>query len=231
VGNQSGDVYSLGHDGQVLSRFQLPDGVKCLVADDFWIYAGCDDGSVYDLSGRTQLFSLRAGVRRPPASVEKLYTTVALLRRLGPGARLHTIVLGTGPATATFTIAADCASMPVSLGVYLTHGAGFSLPQTRSGTVSSGMFGPGSHTLSVAIPACFFQVDLMGTATPPSNDATLASYPQVGGGNPSPSAPALWRLAPIAARGNPRVAVDLPTAIGSVMSLRRRCLYNVVPLR
>jgi outer membrane protein assembly factor BamB len=52
VGNESGDVFSLGHDGQVLARFQLPDGVKCLVADDFWIYAGCDDGSVYDLSGK-----------------------------------------------------------------------------------------------------------------------------------------------------------------------------------
>lgn len=50
VGNQSGDVYTLGHDGEVLARYQLPDGVKCLVADDFWIYAGCDDGTVYDLS-------------------------------------------------------------------------------------------------------------------------------------------------------------------------------------
>ncbi|SFC82108.1 WGR domain-containing protein, predicted DNA-binding domain in MolR [Streptomyces aidingensis] len=52
VGNQSGDVYALAHDGEVLSRFSLPDGVKCLVADDFWIYAGCDDGSVYDLSSK-----------------------------------------------------------------------------------------------------------------------------------------------------------------------------------
>jgi outer membrane protein assembly factor BamB len=26
--------------------------VKCLVADDFWIYAGCDDGKVYDLSSK-----------------------------------------------------------------------------------------------------------------------------------------------------------------------------------
>lgn len=52
VGNQAGDVYSLAHDGTVQSRFHLPDGVKCLVADDFWIYAGCDDGSVYDLSGK-----------------------------------------------------------------------------------------------------------------------------------------------------------------------------------
>ncbi|WP_328316902.1 WGR domain-containing protein [Streptomyces sp. NBC_00388] len=52
VGNQQGDVYTLGHDGEVLARFSLPDGVKCLVADDFWIYAGCDDGKVYDLSSK-----------------------------------------------------------------------------------------------------------------------------------------------------------------------------------
>ena len=52
VGNQSGDVYALGHVGEVLSHYKLPDGVKCLVADDFWIYAGCDDGRVYDLSSK-----------------------------------------------------------------------------------------------------------------------------------------------------------------------------------
>ncbi|MEU2754209.1 WGR domain-containing protein [Streptomyces albidoflavus] len=52
VGNQAGDVYTLDHEGAVLARFDLPDGVKCLVADDFWIYAGCDDGKVYDLSAK-----------------------------------------------------------------------------------------------------------------------------------------------------------------------------------
>ncbi|ARP68666.1 molybdenum metabolism regulator [Streptomyces pluripotens] len=52
VGNQAGDVYTLDHEGAVLARFSLPDGVKCLVADDFWIYAGCDDGRVYDLSSK-----------------------------------------------------------------------------------------------------------------------------------------------------------------------------------
>ena len=52
VGNQAGDVYALAHDGEVLSHYKLPDGVKCLVADDFWIYAGCDDGRVYDLSSK-----------------------------------------------------------------------------------------------------------------------------------------------------------------------------------
>lgn len=52
VGNQRGDVFTLTHDGTVTGRFGLPDGVKCIVADDFWIYAGCDDGRVYDLSGK-----------------------------------------------------------------------------------------------------------------------------------------------------------------------------------
>lgn len=52
VGNQAGDVYTVAHGGEVLARYQLPDGVKCLVADDFWMYAGCDDGRVYDLSSK-----------------------------------------------------------------------------------------------------------------------------------------------------------------------------------
>jgi len=53
-------------------------------------------GEVYDLTTGTVLYAMRDGVQRPPASVEKLYTTVALLRTLGPNARLHTMVLGTG---------------------------------------------------------------------------------------------------------------------------------------
>lgn len=52
VGNQAGQVYTLTPEGDMTGRYQLPDGVKCIVADDFWIYAGCDDGKVYDLSGK-----------------------------------------------------------------------------------------------------------------------------------------------------------------------------------
>lgn len=52
VGNERGDVYTLSHRGEVTSRYGLPDGVKCIVADDFWIYAGCDDGKVYDLGAK-----------------------------------------------------------------------------------------------------------------------------------------------------------------------------------
>ncbi|HEX3451885.1 MAG TPA: D-alanyl-D-alanine carboxypeptidase, partial [Solirubrobacteraceae bacterium] len=51
---------------------------------------------VYDLTSKQVLFSARATARRPPASVEKLYTATTALERLGPAARLSTTVLGTG---------------------------------------------------------------------------------------------------------------------------------------
>lgn len=52
MGNEQGAIYSLDHDGKVLDQFKLPDGVKCIVADDEWLYAGCDNGKVYDLGGK-----------------------------------------------------------------------------------------------------------------------------------------------------------------------------------
>jgi serine-type D-Ala-D-Ala carboxypeptidase/endopeptidase (penicillin-binding protein 4) len=59
--------------------------------------AGRDSGAlVYDLTAQRTLFAMRDRVGRPPASVEKLYTSLALLRMLGPNARLQTTVLGSG---------------------------------------------------------------------------------------------------------------------------------------
>ena len=64
--------------------------------------AGPQSGAlVYDLGAQRTLFARRPGVKRPPASVEKLYTTVASLRVLGPAARLHTAVLGRGHQSGT----------------------------------------------------------------------------------------------------------------------------------
>jgi D-alanyl-D-alanine carboxypeptidase/D-alanyl-D-alanine-endopeptidase (penicillin-binding protein 4) len=51
---------------------------------------------VYDLGSKSELFALRPSVKRPPASVEKLWTTTALMNKLGPNVRLHTAILGTG---------------------------------------------------------------------------------------------------------------------------------------
>lgn len=55
---------------------------------------------VYDLTTHSTVFSVRSGVGRPPASLEKLYTSAALLIKYGPDARLRTRVLGTGSLAA-----------------------------------------------------------------------------------------------------------------------------------
>lgn len=52
IGNQDGSVFALDHNAQVLNQYRLPDGVKCIVSDGSWIYVGCDDGNVYDLTGK-----------------------------------------------------------------------------------------------------------------------------------------------------------------------------------
>jgi D-alanyl-D-alanine carboxypeptidase/D-alanyl-D-alanine-endopeptidase (penicillin-binding protein 4) len=51
---------------------------------------------VVDLKTGATLYSRNPNVWRPPASVEKLYTSLAVLTMLGPNAKLHTDVLGTG---------------------------------------------------------------------------------------------------------------------------------------
>jgi predicted DNA-binding WGR domain protein/outer membrane protein assembly factor BamB len=59
LGNEAGHIFGLDHNGQVQKQYTLPDGVKCLVADDIWLYAGCDDGNVYDLSGKIPRISYK----------------------------------------------------------------------------------------------------------------------------------------------------------------------------
>jgi serine-type D-Ala-D-Ala carboxypeptidase/endopeptidase (penicillin-binding protein 4) len=59
--------------------------------------AGRASGAVvYDLTAGQTLYSARGAVTRPPASVEKLYTSLAVLSDLGPDLRLQTEVLGQG---------------------------------------------------------------------------------------------------------------------------------------
>jgi D-alanyl-D-alanine carboxypeptidase/D-alanyl-D-alanine-endopeptidase (penicillin-binding protein 4) len=59
--------------------------------------AGPADGAyVYDLTTKQAVFSERANVMRPPASVEKLYTATTALDLMGASTRLQTTVLGVG---------------------------------------------------------------------------------------------------------------------------------------
>ncbi|HUY59929.1 MAG TPA: D-alanyl-D-alanine carboxypeptidase [Solirubrobacteraceae bacterium] len=60
-------------------------------------YAGSGVGVlVENVSSGQVLFSRNSGIPRPPASVEKLYTTVAAVNLLGANARFQTAVLGKG---------------------------------------------------------------------------------------------------------------------------------------
>lgn len=52
IGNEKGRIFKLTHEGAVDMQFQLPDGVKSIIADNDWMYVGCDDGNVYDLTGK-----------------------------------------------------------------------------------------------------------------------------------------------------------------------------------
>jgi len=75
------------------------DGLAALQADvaHEMHMAGPTSGAVvYDYTARRLLFAVRANDMRPPASVEKLYTSTAALQLLGPSTRLSTTVLGTG---------------------------------------------------------------------------------------------------------------------------------------
>ena len=67
----------------------------------------------------------------------------------------------------------------------------------------------------------------IGTVTPLSNDATILSYPDPAGGNPVPDAAATNRLAALAHRANADMTVDIPTAVGFCMYIRRACLEQV----
>ena len=55
MANDAGDMYGFTSSGKLERHIKLPSGIKTIVADmGFWLYAGCDDGVVYDLSHETE---------------------------------------------------------------------------------------------------------------------------------------------------------------------------------
>ncbi len=71
----------------------------------------------------------------------------------------------------------------------------------------------------------------IGTACPLSNDATILSYPSPDRPDPAPGRAGTARLAALAFRANPDATVDLPTAVGFCMFIRRDCLEAAGKLR
>ncbi len=50
VGDDDGQISALDHAGKVVRRMKVPASVMSMVCDSQWLYCGCDDGKVYDLS-------------------------------------------------------------------------------------------------------------------------------------------------------------------------------------
>ena len=71
----------------------------------------------------------------------------------------------------------------------------------------------------------------IGTVTPLSNAATLLSYPCTAEINPVPGLAETERLDRLAAKANGGVVIDIPTAVGFCMYIRRDCLDVVGALR
>jgi GT2 family glycosyltransferase/glycosyltransferase involved in cell wall biosynthesis len=71
----------------------------------------------------------------------------------------------------------------------------------------------------------------IGTASPLSNDATILTYPDPRRPAAAPDAPALAGFGALAAATHPETTVDIPTAVGFCMYIRRECLEQTGLLR
>ncbi len=76
-------------------------------------------------------------------------------------------------ATANFTVKGDNCTMPVTLVVYKSPSAnGQPLLEQKVYKYSTKTFGPGVHSLSVKVPDCFYQADLVEGSSPLAPDGT-----------------------------------------------------------
>ena len=71
----------------------------------------------------------------------------------------------------------------------------------------------------------------IGTVTPLTNDGTIVSYPEIGGGNPAPDLAGTVATDALAQQANGVATVDLPVGVGFCLYVRRDCLDQVGLLR
>ena len=72
-----------------------------------------------------------------------------------------------------------------------------------------------------------YKEERIGTVTPFSNNATICSFPRFCEDNPLPAATTAAELDLLAAEVNQGRSVDIPTAVGFCMYIRRACLKQV----
>src|SRR5271166_3222086 len=96
-----GGAIALAPVGHAQSAPLAAPALQAHLAHELSLAGSPSGGYVYDLSEGRALFSMRASVLHPPASVQKLYTATTVLDRMGASARLQTDVLRRGHLTAT----------------------------------------------------------------------------------------------------------------------------------
>lgn len=133
---------------------------------------------------------------------------VAALRRLAAGGSIRLIPSGEGRRNRGFPAAANA-------GLRAANGRHVVL-------LNSDTLVPPGWLETLCQAAC--SAPDIGTATPISNDASILSYPGDAGHNPVPDRAGTRRLAALAGRVNRGRLVDIPTAHGFCMFIRRDCL-------
>jgi len=133
------------------------DVPSCYYQVDLVTGSAIDDLTATNLYGARKIAFLNGGTTscsgtpQPPPPCPS--DTAAVV-----GAGLHIV---DGKAVATFSIAAGCTGVQVSLATYRAPAATFSLPQTLYASATGKFDAGGPYTLTAPIPPCFWQVDLV----------------------------------------------------------------------
>ncbi len=161
----------------------------------------------------------------------------SVLATIPPGVRVH-VVEDASPEPDLVVALLDLARrrrirlirMPENRGFPATANAGLSACAGRDVVLlnSDTLVPPG--WLGRLRAAAYSARDI-GTVTPLSNDATILSYPDADGGNAVPDLDAATAYDTLAQRANGVETVEIPTAIGFCMYVRRDCLDQVGLLR
>lgn len=77
------------------------------------------------------------------------------------------------------------------------------------------------------LQACAYQQANIATVTPFSNNATICSYPHFCVDNPLPPQVSVSQLDQACQRANPQQWVEIPTAVGFCMYIKRTCIQQI----
>ncbi len=200
--------------------------------------------------------AVSADLRGPPAAAapvpdRKLAVVIPAYRGVAATLACLDAVFATMPPGTRVVVVDDATPEPelaAALGqlararriVLLRHAANRGFPASANAGLRAAAALPGARDLVLlnsdtlvapgwleALRAAVHAAPDHGSATPLSNDATIVSYPDSAAENPMPGATELARLARLAAGANPRATVEIPTAVGFCMYIRRECLESV----